>query len=71
MTVAKPGNPHGKENEPLVGTVSFKLDAETKAALKQLEERSGVPNVRGRKSAVIRKLILDAARRQEIKSNRR
>ena len=26
MTVAKPGNPHGKENEPLVGTVSFKID---------------------------------------------
>ena len=48
MTVSKPGNPHGAENEPLA-TVSFKVDAETFEALKRLEARSGVPNVRGRR----------------------
>lgn len=59
MSVAKPGNPHGRKNEILV-TTSVRLDTETLTALRRLE--APFPNVKGRRSMVIRKLILDADR---------
>ena len=55
MSVAKPGNPHGAPREDLV-KITFKLDAETYGWLQQLEAEAG-PNVRGRRSALLRLAI--------------
>lgn len=41
--------------------VSFRVDGETLAALEQLERDAG-PAVRGRRSIVLRQLILDASK---------
>lgn len=48
-----------KGNEGGMRKVTFRVDEETDAALKVLEESVG-PRVRGRTSILLRKLILDA-----------
>jgi len=55
MTIAKPGNPHGEPREDLT-KVSFKLDEDTLDMLKELEAEHG-PNIRGRRSNVLREAV--------------
>ena len=54
------GRPPLVDGEKLT-SVTFKLDAQTLEALERLE--SGEAKVRGRRSAVLRKIILEASRR--------
>ncbi len=55
----KLGRPFSDDTDGEMERVTFRVDLETKAALERLEEREG-PNVRGRRSVVLRKLILAA-----------
>jgi hypothetical protein len=57
MTIAKPGNPHGSPRETLY-KVTVKLDEETLGMLAELETKHG-PNIRGRRSSVLREAIRD------------
>ena len=44
-------------------SITFKLDEETAAALERVERVFGGPDLRGRTSAVLRRLILEADRK--------
>lgn len=59
--INRPGNPHGAPRVTLT-KISLMLDDETLALLKELEEDYG-PNMRGRRSAVVRLAIHRAAGR--------
>lgn len=58
--LGRPANDEPKRDD--LTTVVFKVDGETLAALKLLEAAAG-PNIRGRRSAVLRELILGAIRK--------
>lgn len=62
MTVQKPGRPWSEEPREALTKITFKVDDETLQALKDLEAAAGA-NIRGRRSVVLRQLILDARRR--------
>lgn len=63
MSEEKPrGAPRSGEHREKLKSVTFKLDAETDAALTRLEVASGLSAVRGRRSQLIRRLILEAAK---------
>ena len=57
------GRPPAGEENGKMPRVSFCVDPETERALKELEQTVGA-NVRGRKSVVIRRLILEEYRRR-------
>jgi hypothetical protein len=44
-------------------SITFKLDEETAVALERVEQALGGPDLRGRTSAVLRRLILEADRK--------
>jgi hypothetical protein len=58
--VRKPGRPKKTDAGEEMTKISFRIDGETLAALKRLETRDGSPDIRGRRSTVLRRLILDA-----------
>lgn len=61
-TKLKTGRPSNGENREILGSVTFKVDEETRRALDQLVKlATGGSKVKGMTSAVLRKLILDAA----------
>jgi hypothetical protein len=57
----KLGRPYADDRDGEMARITFRVDAETKAALEKLEKAEG-PNIRGRRSIVLRKLILEAVR---------
>ena len=60
MIVKKRGAPRKNEEREVLTTVCFKVDGETLAALVNLERAYGIASVRGSRSTLLRKLILDA-----------
>ena len=61
-TTRKLGRPAASEKRDDLVKVTFKVDVETLQALEQLEAAAGA-KVRGLRSTVLRKLILDAIRK--------
>jgi hypothetical protein len=61
MKVDPPGRPP-KTAEPRaeLARITFRIDAQTLEALEALERTSGYSDVRGRRSMVLRRVILDA-----------
>lgn len=60
--IGRPSSTETEEREKLT-LVSFKVDAETLAAITQLEEAIGGGHVRGKRSLAIRKAVLEARER--------
>jgi hypothetical protein len=56
----KPGRPKKDDAGEEMTKISFRIDGETLSALERLEARDGSPDIRGRRSTVLRRLILDA-----------
>lgn len=62
-TVRKLGRPMSRENRDAMVQICFKADKETLRALTVLEKTVGA-EVRGRRSVLLRRLILDARKAQ-------
>lgn len=62
--IAKPGNPHGSPREALI-KITIKLDPETYKKLRELEDHHG-PNIRGRRSHILREAIHEKHARIQI-----
>ena len=54
------GRPRKDETRAELVSCTFKMDSETEAALSRLERAMSSANIRGRRSTLLRKLILDA-----------
>lgn len=64
MTAKKPGRPPKGSTDGEMKKITFRVDEETFAALQKLEANFPVGTVAwGRRSQLLRKLILDAANR--------
>jgi len=53
------GRPRNGEERPGLAKITFRVDEETLTKLRELEKQEG-PNVRGRRSNLLRKLIQTA-----------
>ncbi len=58
----KPERPSKSSTDGEMVKISFRVDKDTAATLKRLEESDGSPDIRGRRSNVLRKLINDAGK---------
>ena len=56
----KPGRPSAGDKSGEMRKVSFRVDAATEAALDALESRLDRSILHGRRSALLRKLVMDA-----------
>lgn len=57
----RPGRPRAGEEPQVIGKVTFRIDAETLSALRKLEKTVDKGVRSGRRSVLLRRLILDAS----------